>query len=314
MAGPVIIGENTYSRAKGSSLPRDSRAKIVPETDTDAIITLINRKTNGDISGLLTNSATMESPDVTTIIKYLIKHVHHDMTLVVGNTALSIAFQPLPMLLGRNRHIRLVVYESLIKFHQFGADRVTAGMIWAYGPGTEKLFDYRKNCGTNITDLSAHALPAPNRKLLEGRLNRINRNTHYLAGRLASFIASGQAPSFSGVVYPGSPAHPCYAWTKNYRFHGYLMALRYKHQKTTIKAAQSFIRRAIGEAKRQQIPLVAGTSFGFDTTRIYLTSSNTRYGEPFLRIAVGTEDMEQLERVAAIIEQAMKNTTHLFLR
>lgn len=309
LTGPVIVGTNTYFQGKGLILAAcASRAKIISETDTDAIIAWINRKKPTAIFlDSLTNSAAMLAPDLTTIVKHLVAHIRHDMVLVVGNTALSIAFQPLHMLLGRNRHIRLVIYESLIKFHQFGADRVTAGMIWAYGPGTEKLFDYRKNCGTNITDLSAHCLPPPNRKLLEARLNRMNRNAQYLAARLESCITSGQAPAFASIVYPGSPTHPSYAWIKNYRFHGCLMALRYKDQKTMIKAAQSFIRRAIDEAKRQHIPLVAGTSFGFDTTRLYLTSSNTDYGEPFLRIAVGTEDRDTFDRLASILEYVMKH-------
>lgn len=310
MSGPVIVGENTYFQSKGLILGTSGRrATLVPETDTNSILRLIKKKKPTAIFlDSLTNSATMTAPDLPTILLYLARHVRHDMAFVVDNTALSTAWQPLGTILGKNRHIRLAVYESLNKFHEFGADRVTAGIIWAYGPGTEKLFDYRKNCGTNITDLSAHALPVPNRKLLEARLNRMNRNAHYLANRLEAFITSGKAPAFAQVIYPGSPTHPSYAWTKNYRFHGCLIALRYKNEKATIKAAQSFIRRAIGEAKRQNLPLVAGTSFGFDTTRLYLTASNTDYGEPFLRIAVGIEDVELLERVATIIEYTMKRT------
>ncbi|MDP1722574.1 MAG: PLP-dependent transferase [Candidatus Gottesmanbacteria bacterium] len=308
MQGTVIVGENTYFQGKGLILAASGpRATLVPETDTTGILLLIKKKKPTAIFlDSLTNSATMEAPDLPTILDYLVKHTRHDMALVIGNTALSIAWQPLRLILGRNRHLRLVVYESLIKFHEFGTDRVTAGVIWAYGPGTEKLFDYRKNCGTNITDFSAHCLPMPNRQLLEIRMNRMHRNAHYLADRLESFISSGHAPAFSGVVYPGLPTHPSYAWTKNYHFHGCLIALRYKNQKATINAARSFIRRAIKDAQRRNVPLVAGTSFGFDTTRLYLTASNTDYGEPFLRIAVGTEDVEQLDSVVALIEDMME--------
>lgn len=307
--GTIVVGANTYFQSKGLILnAAGARAIQVPETDTHAILKLITKKKPTVIFlDSLTNSAGMSAPDLTTILKHLVKTTRHDMALIVDNTGLSIGFQPMNMILGRNPHLRVVVYESINKFHEFGVDRVTAGVIWAYGPGTEKLFDYRKNCGTNIPDLSAHCLPTPNRKLLEGRLNRINRNTSYLAGRLETFIQSGSAPAFSGVVYPGSPSHPSYSWVKEYPFHGCLIALHFTNPKATINASQSFIRRAMSEAKRQNLPLVGGTSFGFDTTRIYITASNTDYGQPFLRIATGTEDMDTLDRLASILEYAMKH-------
>ncbi|MBI5621189.1 PLP-dependent transferase [Candidatus Gottesmanbacteria bacterium] len=310
MNGPVIVGENTYFQSKGLILGASGRhAILVPETNTNSILRLIEKKKPTAIFlDSLTNSADMLAPDLPTILNHLIRHVRHDVALIVDNTGLSIAWQPMNAIIGKNRHVRLVIYESLNKFHEFGADRVTGGVIWAYGPGTQKLFDYRKNCGTNITDLSAHCLPPPNRKLLEARLNRLHRNTRYLAWRLDDFIASGQAPAFLGVIYPGSPAHASFSWVKNYRFHGCLIVLRLSNKKTPIKAARSFIHRAIQEAKRHHIPLVAGTSFGFDTTRLYLTASNTDFGEPFLRIAVGTEDGEQLDRVAAILQKVIKKT------
>ncbi len=310
LVGPAIVGANTYFQGKGLILGASGRrATLVPESNTKAILRLIEKKKPTAIFlDSLTNSATITAPDLPTILLYLVRHVRHDMAFVVDNTGLATAWQPMHVILGKNRRIRLVVYESLNKFHEFGTDRVTGGIIWAYGPGTEKLFDYRKNCGTNITDLSAHALPAPNRKLLEKRLSRMHRNAHYLADRLESFISSGRAPAFSSVVYPGSPSHHSYSWVKNYSFHGCLIALCFTNTKGTIKTSQSFIRRAIKEAKRQNIPLVAGTSFGFDTTRLYLTASNTVYGEPFLRIAVGTEDVDLLEKIVAIIQYSMKLT------
>lgn len=280
--GRVIVGEHTYFQSKGLILAfADHRAIQVSETDTQTILRLITKKKPTAIFlDSLTNSAGMLAPDLTVMLHYLVKNIHHDMALVVDNTGLSIGFQPMSAILGRNRHLRHVVYESLNKFHEFGADRVTAGIIWAYGPGTEKLFDYRKNCGTNIPDLSAHALPYPNRKLLERRLSRMNRNAQFLAQSLANT---------ANVAYSG----------------GCLVAVRFGSTKQTIRKSQIVIKRAIAAAKTQHVPLVAGTSFGFDTTRIYLTASRTDYGEPFLRIAAGTEDEEQLERVAVIIEQAM---------
>lgn len=282
--GPVIVGQNSYFQSKGLILASaGTRAILVNEADTPAILKLITTKKPPAIFlDSLTNSATMAAPDLTVILKHLVKTTRHDVLLVVDNTVLSIGFQPMKTILGRNRHIKLIVYESLNKFHEFGADRVTTGVIWAYGPGTEKLFGYRKNCGTNISDLSTHALPHPNRKLLERRLNRMNRNACFLANHLNNS---------ADVAYT----------------QGCLVAIRFGSAKQTIRKSQMILKRAIGQARKGQIPLVAGTSFGFDTTRIYLTASTTKYGEPFFRIAAGTEDWELLHRVAALLKHAINH-------
>lgn len=284
LQGKVVMGDNTYFQGKGLILEAvRERAIQVSETDTETIRNLITiKRPTAVFLDSLSNSATMAAPDLITILNHLAKTVSHDMALVVDNTGLSIGFQPMRTILGRNRHIRLVVYESLNKFHEFGCDRVTAGLIWAYGPGTEKLFGYRKNCGTNISDLSAHALPPPNRKLLEKRLNRMNRNARFLADQLKD-AADG---SYSG---------------------GCLVAVRFGSAKQTIRKSQMVLRRAMSLARKQQIPLVAGTSFGFDTTRIYLTASTTAYGQPFLRIAAGTEDWNLMQRLTVLLKHAIKH-------
>lgn len=282
--GTIVAGANTYFQSKGLILnAAGERAIQVAESDTNSILKLITtKKPTAIFLDSLTNSATMAAPDLTVILKHLIKTTRHDMALVVDNTGLSTGFQPMNAILGRNLHLRLVAYESLNKFHEFGADRVTAGIIWAYGSGTEKLFDYRKNCGTNIPDLSAHALPYPNRKLLERRLSRMNRNACFMADQLKDTADVSFA-------------------------NGCLVAVRFGSARQTIKKSQMMIKRAMSSAQRQHVPLVAGTSFGFDTTRVYLIASRTKYGEPFLRIAAGTEDMDLLEKITAIIQHAMKH-------
>jgi len=52
--------------------------------------------------------------------------------------------------------------------------------------------------------------------------------------------------------------------------------------------------------------LLGGSSFGFDTTRIYLTAEGADYGEPFVRIAAGTEHRLEVERVAEALTAAVR--------
>ena len=52
--------------------------------------------------------------------------------------------------------------------------------------------------------------------------------------------------------------------------------------------------------------LLGGSSFGFDTTRIYLTAEGADYGEPFVRVAAGTEHRLEIECVAEALVAAVQ--------
>jgi hypothetical protein len=52
--------------------------------------------------------------------------------------------------------------------------------------------------------------------------------------------------------------------------------------------------------------LLAGSSFGFDTTRIYATAARAEHGAPFVRIAAGTEHQIELEALADALIAAIE--------
>ena len=59
---------------------------------------------------------------------------------------------------------------------------------------------------------------------------------------------------------------------------------------------ESFIADLIKLAKKRHIPLIAGTSFGFDVTRVYLTALHANeYCTPFVRVSLGTETRGEIE-------------------
>src|SRR4029450_7033729 len=49
------------------------------------------------------------------------------------------------------------------------------------------------------------------------------------------------------------------------------------------RGAPPLVREAAPEAARRRVALLGGSSFGFDTTRIYLTAEDADSGEPFVR-------------------------------
>ncbi|MDX6518292.1 MAG: hypothetical protein QOF50_1138, partial [Gaiellaceae bacterium] len=162
---------------------------------------------------------------------------------------------------------RLLVWESLLKLAQFGLDRANAGILLARGPGVERLDTLREHLGTNVADTSILSLPAPNRARLELRVARLQRNAAILAERLGGF-------------HPGI---------------GPLLQL-------DVPDPTGWISRALEQARRRDVQVVAGTSFGFDHTRVYVTAPGP---DSFLRIAPGTEDRLRIETVAEALSAAL---------
>ena len=184
-----------------------------------------------------------------------------DCWVVVDNTCLGPACRPFA-----STAPRLLVWESLLKLAQFGLDRANAGILLARGPGVDRLDGLREHLGTNVPDTSTLSLPAPNRGRLQRRVARLERNAAILAERLGGF-------------HPGV---------------GPLLQL-------DVPDPAAWIERALAEARRREVRVVHGTSFGFDHTRVYVTAPGP---DSFLRIAPGTEDRLRIETVAEALSAA----------
>jgi hypothetical protein len=66
------------------------------------------------------------------------------------------------------------------------------------------------------------------------------------------------------------------------------------------------VKEAVVLAAERGVILAEGSSFGFDTTRLYLTATTTRYGAPFLRVAAGTEHAGAIGGVASVLADALE--------
>jgi cystathionine beta-lyase/cystathionine gamma-synthase len=197
--------------------------------------------------------------------------------------------------------VRLIVFESLLKYAQLGLDRANAGVIVARGTDAQRLSSYREHLGTNVADVAVHALPRPDRRVLERRLARLQRNALLLAERLR---ARGRG-SFE-VVYPGLPSHRCAAAGRRLPFHGGCLSIAFREPDAELRRERALVEQAVAQAERRGVALLGGSSFGFDTTRIYLTAEGAECGEPFVRIAAGTEHRLEVERVADALAAALR--------
>lgn len=304
----IVIGKHIYFENK--DLVKKTWGEEVTEcdeNDTESILkTISGIKPNVVIFDSLCNTKSIPVPNLEKIIKYLVKTVKNDIYLVIDNTCLTVFFQILPLVEGKNSKLHLLVLESLNKYHQFGMDRVTAGIIWGHGTDTGKLALYRTHLGTNINDATVYILPYPDRKMLENRMMRLNRNALYLATRLQKFISLHPEGIFEKIGYPGLSNHQSYSWMRLKPFRGSFFTIDFKPHYSKIRIYQRFINLVISEAKKRQIQLVSGTSFGLNTSRIYLTSLRTEEADPFIRFSAGTETSAETEIICHVMISAIK--------
>lgn len=293
----VLVGKSSYFQYK-NLVVKLLRHKVieVDETDTDKIISLIKRHQPGVIFlDSLCNSKSIAVPDLSKIIDFLTKKYRHEVYLVIDNTGLSISFSCWDKL-SKNTLLKPIIFESLIKYLQFGLDRVNGGVIIAPSRIASKIIEYRKNLGTNIADFSVYLLPRPNNKMLNTRLKRFEKNAKLLSLYLHELLTQNKT-NMKRIIYPGLSDHLSSNWTKDWWFHGCFFNLIFKPEFETTSFYKNFIRLVIAYARKNKIEVVGGTSFGLNQTRIYLTSLWTDFGEPFLRIAVGSETMLEMESI-----------------
>lgn len=308
--GIVLAGAGTYFENK--NVLRQifgERLRFTDEMDIPAILKIVAREKPQIIFlDTLCNTDSMAMPDLARLIPALAREVKRPTFLVLDNSALSVTFQPLSVFPRVSPHLCLIVIESLNKFHQYGFDRVTGGIIWTQGSLAEKIFRTRMHLGTNIPDASALALPEPNRAWLEKRLTRIGRNTRQLAEACDERMRYLKKSPFEKIIYPGLPSYPGYAWTQKQKFHGGFFVFSFKPKFRRVGIYQKFLEKIMQRAKQEKVGLIAGTSFGLDVTRIYLTALHaSRDAEPFIRVSVGTETLWELEQLKRVFLHVIKH-------
>jgi cystathionine beta-lyase/cystathionine gamma-synthase len=222
---------------------------------------------------------------------------------VVDATGTTVA--ALPPLPATTDGVHVVLFESLLKYCQLGLDRANAGIVVAWGEDAGALSRYREHLGTNVPDVAVHVLPPPNRPLLLRRLARLERNARLVAERLEWAVEEAGRRVVEAVVSPLLPSHPCHARAARLPFAGSCLALRLAPGYEEPAWRERLLERALDAARRRGVSLIAGASFGFDTTRIYVTAASTEFGEPFVRIAVGAEHRQAIEELAEALAEAV---------
>ena len=302
--GPVLLGRRSYHECRDLVL-RAFRGRVVEvdEGDSRAVIDAVAARRPAVVFlDSLCNAAGMDLPDIPGAARAMAScrgGGEDPSLLVLDNTGRSCSFQPFRLPEVASGAVRLVVHESLTKYAQFGLDRVAAGMILVLERDGESLDAFREHLGTNAGDQAPYLVPEPDRAALERRLRRLGRNAEALATHVEE-VASREREAAVRAVHPALAAHRGHGLATNLWFRGGCLELDLGPGARREDRSR-FAERVLEEARRRSVPLVAGASFGFDVTRVYVTAADAAAGTPFVRIAAGTEHRLGLERLKAVL-------------
>jgi len=281
----ILVGKHSYFQNLELLSSSFARVIIFDEMNHDEWMNLVKVENPLAIFvDTMCNESELTVPPVLQIGKYLRQQTKRKVYLVIDNSMLSIGFPWWDILKYRSRNLVIVGWESLNKYYQFGMDRTTGGVMWGTGKMNIALFRGRINSGTILPDINTAMLPTPNRVVMLKYLARIEENRIILQKMMGiTGISADTGYGFSGaqvIVKLGD---------------------NYSYDKI-----QNLIKRIIALAKKKNVQISAGSSFGLRNTRIYLTARKTEFAQMFLRISVGVEDGEQFGHVAQIIYKGIK--------
>lgn len=276
----ILVGKHSYFQ--NLELLSQSFAKVIVFDENDKSEwqkLILKHNPLAVFVDTLCNETELTVPPVIEISKYM-----ESGYLVVDNTMLATGFPWKRLLKEKSRKLTVIGWESLNKYYQFGLDRTTGGVVWGSSiKSSVALSCARRHSGTILPDINAAMLPSPSLKVMKKYLERIDENK-----KLMTDLLDGR-----GVCA-----------NTTYSFGGAQVIIKFP-KKLNYVQIQRLIRKIISRAAKEKVQLVAGTSFGMPNTRIYLTARHTGFAQMFLRLSVGTEEKETIEKLGRIIASSL---------
>lgn len=270
--------------------------QVTPESPTALLKSLREQKPSVVFVDAVSNCNEVIEHDVNTILDWAKSETAQQVAIVIDTTCLPTMFLRTNLLRDMPSHVSVIFVESLAKYHQFGMDVVTGGVVMIHAEEEmQSVFKKtRARLGTNIADSTVGSLPTPDRQMLMRRMRRHARNTRLLINNVEEFLTATDGVLESVSWLRRGPTVAPWFTSSCFTLH-LLPAFR------TIKHYREFEQRVVELAEKQRLPIALGTSFGFDVSRLYVTAPSTRFEDPFLRVSIGTETAAQIESLVEII-------------
>jgi cysteine synthase len=254
----------------------------------------------------LTNTGTQIPRDLSSILNAVEQYATEKKPVfIVADCTCSPAMLLEDSILAKvSEYISIFLIESLAKYHQYGMDTVTAGMVSAHCSEDihARFKKHRARIGTNISDSSVGTIPTPMKNLLEKRLKKMSRNLQIIQEKLLGYASEKKNCILETAQLKNQTNQ------KSDTFHGSLVTLRFKEPYNTIDAYRYFKNECIQTASSYGVALSQSTSFGFDDSRLYVTAPSTVYEKPFLRFSIGREPLLHIHALMDVLTDALEAT------
>jgi cystathionine beta-lyase/cystathionine gamma-synthase len=242
--------------------------------------------------------------DVESIIKWACEKQTPPVVLIIDTTCLPCVLLPDGLLKNIPPNVSILLVESLAKHHQFGMDIITGGILLLHADEAfhSALQSARATFGTEIAETSAATLPKPNARLLKRRMQRHSINIELLANSLTEKITARKGV-IESVTWLSEGVGPSWYRTS-------ALNLKFHREHRTLENYREFEYKVLELAKTRNHRLALGSSFGFDITRLFMTTPGTSSADPFLRLSIGTETRNEIERFVEILTAAHEELLH----
>lgn len=225
--------------------------------------------------------------------------------ILIDASMMSGAIQPFSQIIS-NPNIEIFLFESMVKYREFGLDKVNAGFLVAPKKYLRRLISSRAVTGTILHSADLNLLPRINKCQFDIRMRTIFRNTKYLSQELQDFASANEHLLVSGVEYPGIPQHRHYNRfnDSDYPYLNGIVNIKFDNDYYKNFATMLFfISKIMEDAKSAGLSVAHGTSFGFDYTRLAIAdTSGGDFQHPFIRISVGRENFKDIVILSDIIK------------
>lgn len=283
------------------------KIKTFDLTDTETILEqILSEKPSLAILEPIYCEDTIRLIDLTKILKKLNEiKFKSDLYLIIDASMLSGAVEPFSIVNNPNLHIFYI--ESLIKYRQYGLDKVNAGFIVAEKKFRGKIITARASTGAILHNIDLETLPRISKSQYINRMIKISRNAKYLAESLQVFADRHPKLIFKGIEYPGLKSHPDFKIALNYPFLNGLFTFKldedyYKNFAIFLY----FIKRLLENAKKKNVSVNHGTSFGFDRTRVAVADTEGgEFANPFIRMSIGRETMKDIVILSDVLKETI---------
>jgi threonine dehydratase len=257
----------------------------------------------------LANNLNQRLIDVWDLL-FRLGHASGNPTLVVDGSMLPAAF--ISGLADFHRPSQVLYYESCSKYLQYGHDMSMAGVV-VHAVELKPVMDrLRRNLGAILTRHGARLFPTYRPAQFLGRVRRMERGATTLASLL---LKSSAICERADVIHPSLPSHPDFDLAKKVgRAGGCITFKLHEPGENQRDLLEVLIDHVLNCARRADLPLVKGVSFGFSIPRIAASSAMAETDPPFLRLSVGDYSPAEVERLAHVIVKGFESFSRVTTR